>query len=251
MLKLGRVYKGDEPKQKLRTYLIAKTLAPAPREVTNSLALSQDIGMAANDQIGDCTAADISHGIVITTALNKGIYVPATASVIKFYSGCTGYDPSQTDAQGNNPTDRGASLTEAANYAIKVGIDGHKLHGRLDVDQSNPEHIKQCLSLFGQFALGVQLPKSAMDGFGKGIWSNITDTNILGGHDIIGFDYDDEGVVFGTWNALQKATWAWIAQYADEAQARIYEDNIDTTSGYDLSAAGFDLAQYDADMAMV
>ena len=108
-------------------YLAAKpALPPPPKEVINSLALSQDIGMQGNDEIGLCTFADIAHGIVITTAMNKGIFVPQTADTIKLYE-YTGYDPSQTDAQGNNPTDQGASLTEAANFAKKYGLAGHKL----------------------------------------------------------------------------------------------------------------------------
>ena len=111
-MKFGYVHKGDQAKLKFHTYLAAKpALPPPPKEVINSLALSQDIGMQGNDEIGLCTFADIAHGIVITTAMNKGIFVPQTADTIKLYEH-TGYDPSQTDAQGNNPTDQGASLTE-------------------------------------------------------------------------------------------------------------------------------------------
>lgn len=262
MLKLGYNFVGDQPKLKLHSYLVQKALPPAPVSVDNTLAISKNIGMMANgpspdnppgvsDGCGDCTAAGIAHGIILTTAMNKGIFVPTAEQTIAFYSGYTGYDPKQTDANGDNPTDTGASLTQAAEYGKKVGLAGHKIHGYLDVDQKNIEHIKQCIYLFGQCEFGVRLPKSAMDGFGKGIWRNTADTHILGGHDLIAVSYDEEGPTFYTWGAAQKATWGWALKYADECQARIYEDNIDNTAGWNMSAGGFDFKRFDSDLAMM
>ena len=88
-----------------------------------------------------------------------------------------------------------------------------------------------------------------MDSFGKGVWSDVADTDILGGHDIIAVAYDAEGPTFITWGGYQKATWAWVQHYADEAQARIYEDSIDKTLNFNKSATGFNMAQLEADLA--
>ena len=88
-----------------------------------------------------------------------------------------------------------------------------------------------------------------MDSFGKGgVWSNVKETHILGGHDMIVYDYDADTVTFATWGGCQKATWEWLMFFGDETQARIYEDNIDNTAGYNKSAEGWNMAQFDADL---
>ena len=241
-MKLGYNFKGDNAKLKLRKYM-GPALPPPPRDVDWTLAISDELTMMGNDQVGDCTAADIGHVVMLQTANGSGIVIPSTADVLTFYSGCTGYDP-------NDPnSDRGASLSEAAAYARTVGMAGHKIRGSLDVDFTKPDAIKQSIYLFKNCAFGVRLPKSAMDGFGKGTWSDITDTKILGGHDVPGVMYDDEGVTIITWGAYQKVTWAWLLHYADEAQARLYEDAVE--SDYGMDPNGFKMADLEADLQIV
>jgi hypothetical protein len=253
-MKLGRNI-GVHASLKLSKYM-GPALPPPPVAIDNSLAISEDLGMMGNDSVGDCTCADVGHAVLLLTAMNAGIFVPTTADVLALYSGATGYDPSQTDAQGNNPTDQGASLTDIAKYAMKVGLTGvsksgkvvHKLHSFMDIPPTNIVLQKQAIALLGSCSYGVSLPKSAMDSFGKSTWSDTTDTDILGGHDIIAVAYDAEGPTFITWGGYQKATWAWVQHYADEAQARIYEDSIDKTLNFDKSANGFNMQQLEADL---
>jgi len=242
-MKLGRNI-GPHAKLKLIKYM-GPALPPPPPAVDNSLAISTDLGMMGNDTVGDCTCADVGHAVLLLTAMNAGIFVPTTADVLAVYSGATGYNPADPS------TDQGATLSQIADYVKAHGMAGHKLHSYLDIDTSNVDLQKQAIALFGSCSYGVQLPKSAMDSFGKGVWSDTTDTDILGGHDIIAVAYDADGPTFITWGGYQKATWAWVLKYADEAQARIYQDNIDMTDGFDKSASGVDMTQLDADMAAI
>lgn len=242
MFKYGYTPKGDNAALKLKAYM-GPALPPPPPAVDWTLAISEPLEMMLNDTIGDCTAADIGHIILLQTACGSGIFVPSNADVETFYSGCVGYVP------GDPSTDVGASLSEAAGHARRVGMAGHKIRGALDVNFRKPESIKQSIYLFKNCAFGVRLPKSAEDGFGKRIWNNITDTNILGGHDVPGVAYDDEGVVVITWGGYQKVSWAWLATYCIEAQARLYEDAVE--SDYGLDPNGFNMQQLADDLAIV
>src|ERR1700727_2323390 len=63
------------------------------------------IGMYGNDTVGDCTIAEVSHDLILKTAHTGTPFFPDPDEVLKMYSAISGYDPSQTDDQGNNPTD--------------------------------------------------------------------------------------------------------------------------------------------------
>jgi hypothetical protein len=242
MFKTGYVYKKDNAKLKLHTYM-GPALPPPPREVDWTLAISEPLGMMGNDMVGDCTCADIGHIILLQTANGSGIFIPSDNDVLSFYSAVSGYVP------GDPNTDAGASLSEAAAYARRVGMAGHKIRGALDVDFSKPDSIKQSIYLFKNCAFGVNLPQSAEDDFGKPIWGNTSDTRIIGGHDVPGVAYDDEGVVLITWGGYQKATWAWLATYCVEAQARLYEDAVE--SDYGMDPNGFKMADLERDLGIV
>ncbi len=242
-MKLGYVFKRDQAKLKLHNYM-GPALPPPPAAVDWTLAISEDLGMLGNDSVGDCTCADVGHTIELLTAMGAGIVVPTTDEILALYSGATGYDP-------NDPsTDQGASLSEIADYVQKWGLVvkgvAHKIHAYLDVKAGDQHQTMQSIHLFKHCAIGVRLPKSAMDGFGKGIWSDTTDTNILGGHDVPLVAYDAEGPTCITWGAYQKMSWSWYAKYCDEAQARLYDD----AAGPDWNDAnGFSFSQLESDLA--
>lgn len=252
-MKFGYIHRFDNAKLKFGTYLGATLTPPPPVWMDPLDAVSVDFDMDGNDEVGDCTAASVDHELVVVSSLNAGTYKTAGKSgTIEFYSAYTGYDPGKTDKEDNNPTDTGASLTDASKAAQVLGIQGQKLDSYLDLDFNNSQHIRQAIYLFGTCPFGVKLPKSAMDGFDAGKeWSNITDTDILGGHAIPAIAYDADGVWFVTWGKIVKATWKWVQKYGMEAQARLYKANVDQTQAYNLSASGFSLAQLRADLKNV
>jgi hypothetical protein len=75
--------------------------------------------MLLNDRIGDCYPAALLHALQVIT---KGAYVPTDADVLHVYEQVTGYDPSKTDRQGNNPTDQGTAGRPLFKWAKTHGL---------------------------------------------------------------------------------------------------------------------------------
>jgi hypothetical protein len=245
MYALGYVKKNDNAKLKLHSYL-TPALPQPPAAVDWSLAISTDLGMLGNDQVGDCTCADVGHSVMLLTAMGAGIVVPTTAEVLALYSGATGYDP-------NDPsTDQGASLTEIADYVQKNGLIvkdvPHKIHAYLDVDKTKVDQIKQTIFLFKHCSVGFSVPPTAQDDFMAGrIWSNYSGSPV-GGHDVPLVAYDADGAWCFTWGGFQKGTWEFWLNTMDEAQARLYDD----AAGPDWNDAnGFSFSQLEQDLAAI
>ncbi len=218
-MKLGYRFDGKRAKLKFYHYANLKALPPPPKTTSNNLAFVAPNQMFGNDTAGDCTCADIANAIKLNTAMGAGEWFPTTDQVIAFYS-----DGART-----------------------IGIGGHKLHAYLDLPIGDTLIMQQTIYLFHGGAVGVRLPRSAMDTFGQGkIWSDIHDTNILGGHDMFAVDYFEDGPIFKTWAGDQPATWAWLAYYAMEQQARLYDD----AAGPDWNDAnGFSFSDLERDLA--
>lgn len=239
-MKFGYVKKNDNAKLKLHSYM-GPALPPPPVAVDWSLAISEDLGTMGNDQVGDCTCADVGHVVMLLTAMGAGIVVPTTDEVLTLYSAATGY------VKGDPSTDQGASLTEIAKYVqangLTVGGVPHKIHAYLDVDHTKVEQIKQAIYLFKHCAVGFSVPPTAEADFSAGrIWSNYSGQPV-GGHDVPLVAYDAEGAWCFTWGGFQKGTWEFWLNTVDEAQARIYDDVAG--QGWD---EGFDMAKLEADL---
>lgn len=244
-MKFGYQFKSDQASLKLRTYMGA-ALPPPPVSVDWTLAISTDIGMDGNDSVGCCTAADVAHTVLLLTAMGSGIVVPTAPETIAFYSGYSGYIP------GDDSTDRGASLSEAANFAqthgFMVGGVPHKIHAYLDLDPDKIEQYKQAIYLFKHASIGFNVPDTAIDDFKAGRpWTDYSG-KIVGGHDVPLVAYDDFGPTCMTWGGYQKMSWDFLLNTVQEAQARLYDD----AAGSDWNDAnGFSFSQLEADLAAV
>lgn len=95
--------------------------APLPTRIPASIDYGAGItwGMLLNDRIGDCYPVALLHALQVITG-----YVPQDADALVIYEQVTGYDPSRTDAQGNNPTDRGTAGRPLFDWARKQGLIG-------------------------------------------------------------------------------------------------------------------------------
>ena len=245
-MKLGYNFQGDRAKLKFYHYANLRALPPPPKETSNGLALVAPNQMFGNgpdplnppsapDGEGDCTCADIANAIKLNTAMGAGEFVASTTEVLALYNQLTGN------------VDSGLSLSQAAEGAMKYGLGGHKLHAYLDLPIGDVPMMQQTIFLFHGGSVGVTLPKSAMDTFGQGkIWSVVGDTRILGGHDMFAVDYNEDGPIFKTWAGDQPATWDWLAYYAMEQQARLYDDaagqNWNDANGFSFTDLANDLA---------
>lgn len=234
-MKLGKL----APKKHSKTLLFSKYLLadapPPPPEKTywEYKVNPSTIGMYGNDTIGDCTCAAVAHYIILATAHTGKVVFPEVEDVIKMYSAITGYDPSQTDANGNNPTDTGAAITDVLNYWQTTGLAGHKILGWAEIEYSNLLMRHQGIHIFGANDTGVNLPNAATTQFSDNqSWEVVPNDTIDGGHCIIEAGYGSEGSDFQTWGkGDQKASSAWSSTYMDEAYVVITQDWVDNATG--------------------
>ena len=190
---------------------------------------ASNLRMFKNDVIGDCTVACIGHMIMNMTAHTGAMIVPTVEQILEFYSAISGYDPSQTDDQGNNPTDQGAAITDALNRWQTVGLAGHTILGWVKFDHRNVAQFDEVIYLFGGADCGVNLPKLAMDQFNQGQAWNVAgnDGGSDGGHCIPFLGYGRTGRTCITWAKEQPAYLAWIGNYLDEGYGAISQDWFD------------------------
>lgn len=205
-------------------------------------------GMGGNDEWGDCEDCVVSHYLMSRSANVGTMIMPTTEETLALYSATTGFDPK------NPATDQGSSLSEVCAYLGTTGFLGHKSlgHAPIVTDQMGPTQItriKQGVQIFGGVNVGVNLPASAEPQFDAGVpWTVSGDLTIEGGHAIFAVGYDNNYVHFVSWGRLQRASWAWVLKFVEEAWVEVYPDFV-TKRG--VTPVGFDLAQVESYMAAI
>src|ERR1700722_16425622 len=81
-----------------------------------------DIGMLGNDAVGDCAIAAPIHQHNLANSYTNASTNLTLADAMRMYRAVSGYDPAQTDVNGNNPTDVGCAYTDVFDYLMKLGI---------------------------------------------------------------------------------------------------------------------------------
>lgn len=201
-------------------------------------------GMDANDTIGDCEIARIAHMVMNFTAHTGTMVTPTIDEVIAVYSAITGYDPSQTQPDGTNPTDTGAATPDVMNYWQNTGIAGHKIAGWVQTDLTQAA-IEQAIWLFGGDALDIAVYQSMMDQTNAGKpWDNPSG-DALGYHAVPAFGFGSQGLTLVTWGALQQMGWPTAMQVAQGSYAAFGEDWLNAGK----APNGFDMATLQADLA--
>lgn len=209
--------------------------------------VGKDWGMLGNDTLGDCTAADGGHTLMLRTA-NTGHWLePSEADVVSVYEQYGGYRP------GDPSTDQGAQEADVCAFMKSIGLLGHRSQAYAPVatgviDGPACNRIRWAIQLYGSCRLGVNLPNSAQDQFSAGTpWAISGDLTIEGGHDVPAVKYDQTYLYVVTWGALQAVEWSWLERFGDEAWAELYPDFLRSTglspAGYDQTALLSDLAE--------
>ena len=190
-------------------------------------------GMDGNDEVGDCTCAEIDHAVkTMEVAAGNDEVVSSDTEVLDAYSAITGYDPKDPS------TDQGAEMQNVRNYWRTTGFT---LGGRVDkillfaeVPVSDTNLVEYALSRFGEVGLGFRFPVSAMQQFRAGKpWDVVRHSSIDGGHAVALVGYDDMYYYVVTWGRVQKMTPAFFAKYVDEAWIQLSEDFVNSVSGED------------------
>src|ERR1035438_2164411 len=240
--------KHNDKTLKLARYLTGELPDPANRvfrEYKTPEAAKQLLG---NDEYGDCTCAGAANLIICWTCHTGVCIVPSTEEALALYSAVTGFNR-------NDPsTDNGAAMTDVLDYWQTTGfqISGitHKILGWAKIDHTNLQHRHLAVDLFGPTYVGVQLPASAQDQFGRNKPWELVKSPIDGGHAIIHPGYGSEGGDYVTWARWdQKASSAWEAAYVDEEYAIISPEWLSQATR--KTPGGLDLATLQADLALL
>lgn len=225
---------------------------PKPPKVIGHLALQkQPWGLFSNDKVGDCAWAGAANETMAWFAEAGKTVTFTDASVVGDYAAQTGYDPKQTDADGNNPTDQGTDMLEAASYRRKTGIldsagNRHTVDAYLSLKVGDLDQLKVALYLFGMVGVGIRFPASAYDQFDKGqVWTPVARSKLCGGHYMPLGGFDGTNFRMITWGKEVRVSPAFLKKYMDEAIA--YIDLSRLTNGKSLD--GFDVAALRASLA--
>jgi hypothetical protein len=192
-------------------------------------------GVLGNDQAGNCVWAGAAHEhIDYANGVKHPKPIFTAENILAQYSKFTGYDPTKTDANGNNPTDQGTDMVEAAKYRQKTGLldasgKRHFIKAYAALPVGNVDTLIRANYMFGAIGIGVQLPQSAMDQFDEGkVWDVPSQkTDILGGHYVSAVGMNSKGyIMVVTWGDLQAVTPAFIERYMDEGLVYFSEEYL-------------------------
>jgi hypothetical protein len=210
--------------------------------------LPTNTGMMYNDTYGDCTAAAKYHRLQVVVWNVFKVFLTGSALqdlALHFYSLTTGFDPTQTAADGSNPTDQGGNMQDIAEYLVKKGM----LRPDGSTDQFvaafmiNPQSL-QDLVYCGRECMGID--------FGINVTTNVMPPDgtpppkvwqaggtPMDGHDVFGPGFLNHGnfkVI--SWGSDYEWTPAFGRQNVTEAIAYVSADSLSngkTVLGQDLT----------------
>lgn len=199
---------------------------------------------------GDCVLAGRCHEIRMINKVVNHIDVPFTGKeAIAAYSAVTGY------VVGDDSTDNGTDMHDAASYSKNVGIADalgkrHKIGAYVFLDPKNWEQYIEAIYIFLAAGIGFLFPASAWRQFDDGEpWDVVAnDGGIDGGHYVPGMGEPRRGVAGEvTWARRQEMTQAFYEKYNDEAVVYITDEQLRITNARDVH--GFDIEKLNALLA--
>ena len=251
--KLGLKLAGPKPKLLFGTYFKAPDSPPVPTRFGRPWLIKPGAwGTLGNDDVGDCVWAGAAHETMMFSADVGGSVDFNTAGVLSDYSAVTGY------VVGDDATDQGTDMRDAAVYRQKTGIvdssgQRHKVDVYADIRTADLNQLALATYLLGAVGVGVMFTDVAMAQFNNGdVWdikSRMKEAKNLGGHYIpcIGRN-SANNFLFVSWGRLQAATPAWVRHQMDSGIAYLSRERL---SAQGLSPQGFNLAQLNDDLAQI
>jgi hypothetical protein len=253
----GRDRPKTKPRFRLRDYLPAPLPQAPPTCDYTAQAAAALAQMYLNATYGCCVPAGQFHlEGVFTGNANPPAFIATDAQVESLYTVEGGFDPSQTQPDGSNPTDNGCDeMTALTNWQSNglLGNGTQKIAGILNVDPTNVAEIQAAAYLFFGLMYGVELPDDWINPFPSTpgfVWDVADDPDPDNGHCFIGAGYDGNGVTICTWGMLGSITYAAMAEYCSaENNGALYavlsQDIINAAQ--ELAPNGLDWAQLQAD----
>lgn len=199
--------------------------------------------MYKNDQYGDCVVAGKGHQFGIWTGNDSGTVALATDTEIvnQYHQWC---------GAGDNGCNISDVLDRIKAGGMVLGGKTYHIDGYVSVDNTNKALVMVAHYLFGTLTLGIDLPSAWANAPEGGLW-DVTNTGIVGGHDVCSVAYTSaKGVTIATWAGLRTITWPaftsrkWITELYAELSPSWYGDDR-------LAPMGIDAAALQADLALI
>ncbi len=227
---------------RLRAYFDPGRMASPPPSSTNwrTKAAPSLARMYLNDTYGDCVIAGKAHALGVWSANDldhdpAGIVLATDQEIYSQYVGICG------------PNDQGCLITNVLDVMRSKGFLAggryYKIDGYVEVDWTSQVEVKVVQAIFGASSIGLQLPEAWTQ---NAVW-DVTNSRIVGGHDVTPIDYDDSGVYVASWGRIYRITWPaftsarWIQQmYALLAPMWYGKDGL-APSGIDVATLKADL----------
>lgn len=228
---------------KLTDYAKLSKLPKPPRSFGHLALQKQPWGDLGNQDYGCCAWAGAAHETMGWAAEAGQVVRFTTENVLSDYAAQTGFDPAQTDAQGNNPTDLGTDMQQAASYRRKTGIvDANGVRHKIDAYLAlKPGDISQLLLatyLFGFVGFGCRFPESAYAQFDKDqVWKPVHRSPVSGGHYLSDGAFNGVNFRMVTWGRVARVSPEWIEEYNDESIVAISLERLTNNRSLD----GFDI----------
>lgn len=189
-------------------------------------------GMLGNADCGDCVIAGGMHETMLLNALGgHGAPKFTGANAISDYSTITGYVP------GNDSTDNGTDMVEAAKYRQRTGlIDAngvrHKIDGFVSLKPGDVQEVTLAAYLFGVVGLGASLTANAEDQFDANEpWHLTPHPGRAEGHYFPCVGRNHEGnLLIVTWGRLHAVKPGWLAERMDEGIVYISREALRTNT---------------------
>lgn len=198
--------------------------------------------MYLNDQYGDCVMASRAHQVGFQTAADTGTGIECTDNEVysAYQSAC---------GRGDNGCDMSAVNQYQQSVGLKFNGVVHKTDGSVAIDNTNKDIVMSAIYTFGGINVGMSLPNdwySSADGSDWGI----TNSQIVGGHEVQAYGYDDKGVWIATWGGKRRILWAAYlsTQWIDETYTTL---SADWYGNDKMSPVGLDATTLKADLALI
>lgn len=220
----------------LSTYADLRKL-PVPPMTFGRPSPVKDWGDLGNKDHSNCAFAGPCHQIMLWCA-GRNIPAPFTTEVaLANYTEVTGFNPNAPlDANGENPTDQGALISDVGKYWAETGFADatgtrHKIEAFVGLDPGNLSELWVAIYLFKSVGLGFDLPESALDQTRLGkTWDVVRGSAIAGGHYVPAIARPGCGV---TWGELQGFTNRFYQKYNNQGICALSYDMIRSTDPLD------------------
>jgi PKD repeat protein len=198
--------------------------------------------MLGNDQQGCCVLSSRGHRVGIALANDTGKEVLQTTSeaLTNYHAFC---------GAGDNGCNMSAVNQLEQSKGILYGGVRHKTDGAAAVDHLNVDLVKTALIVFGNLEVGMSLPQSWYQSDDGADWG-ITNSGIVGGHEVQAFGFDDKGVWISTWGGVRRILWAAFTskKWIDEVYTTLA---VDWYGADNLAPNGITVADLKADLTLI